>query len=325
MFSGCGGSSLGYQRAGCKTILACDFNPAAIETYRLNFPETNTIIENIRNMNYDKIHTLTGIKKGELDILDGSPPCTPFSMAGDRENTWGRSYKHSGESKIQRTDDLFFEFIRLIEELMPKTFIAENVSGLIKGKAKIYYNEIVRQMKKIGYNIQSFLLNAKDFEVAQTRQRVIITGIRNDIIPNPKAKLIPHKPISFIEAVRDLKIPEDEMVMARTIQGTQKQPYLHYIKQGESFNDYHPKQHWFNYCRASLTKPCPTITTHSNEIMHPLENRWLTVSELKRLSSFPDTFKFLSLNEGHIRIGNSVPPNLIKHVVTYLIKKAGLS
>lgn len=78
-FAGCGGSSLGYQRAGCKVILACDWEQKAIQTYKLNFPETPILQKDIRQVSGNEVLSITGLKEGELDILDGSPPCTPFS------------------------------------------------------------------------------------------------------------------------------------------------------------------------------------------------------------------------------------------------------
>ncbi len=171
-FCGCGGSSYGYKLAGCDIALACDWERSAIDIYNHNFPNTQTLREDIRKVNYKVIRDLTGINKYELDILDGSPPCTPFSTCGIREQGWGKDYIHTGDSESQRADDLFFEYIRIIDEMMPKTFVAENVSGLIKGYAKGYYKEIISQMKKLGYNLQSFLLNAADYEVPQRRESI---------------------------------------------------------------------------------------------------------------------------------------------------------
>src|SRR6476660_2565306 len=192
LFCGCGGSSLGYKRANCNIALATDFNPRALQTYKLNFPNTKIINEDIRNLTVKRITELTNIQPGELDILDGSPPCTPFSTCGLREESWNKTYKHTGERQAQATNDLFYELIRLVKELKPKTFIAENVRGLIIGKAKGYFLDIVAKLREIGYLVETFDINAKDFEVAQSRPRIIITGIRNDIIINPLTALQKH-------------------------------------------------------------------------------------------------------------------------------------
>ena len=162
-FAGCGGSSLGYQMAGCKVILACDWEKRAIETYQFNFPNTKVIKADIRSINEKQIFELTGIRPYELDILDGSPPCTPFSMAGNRQHSWGKSYIHSGDSEEQRADDLFFEYIRIIQILKPKIFVAENVKGLIIGVAKGYFKNIIANITKLTnneYEVKAILVNA---------------------------------------------------------------------------------------------------------------------------------------------------------------------
>jgi len=170
-FSGCGGSSLGYKRAGYEVQLAIDFEENAVRTYADNFPETLVWQKNIRDITGKMILDELGIKKGELDLFDGSPPCTPFSSAGKRTKGWNTSYKHSSESTSQRADDLFFEYTRLIGELNPKAFVGENVRGLILGKARGYFNLILREMKSLGYEVKVFDVMAKDFEVPLTRLR----------------------------------------------------------------------------------------------------------------------------------------------------------
>jgi DNA (cytosine-5)-methyltransferase 1 len=324
LFCGCGGSSLGYERAGCKVLLASDFNPRALQTYRLNFPHTLTLQADIRQVNATEIKSMIG-NKTKIDILDGSPPCTPFSMAGKREKGWNKIGKHTGEHTIQRTDDLFFEYIRLIGELKPKTFIAENVFGLIKGRAKDYYNKICEGMKAKGYRIKPFLLNAADFEVPQFRERVIIIGIRNDLKTDETVLLKKHPRISFFEAIKDLFVNEKEKIeMLSSLAKSVRSAYLPYLRQGQSIRLYHPKGQAFNYRRLKFDVPCCTLTCHSHQMIHPLENRWITLTEAKACASFPQDFKFFSSHDGLMRIGNSVPPNLIKNVAKYVIALANL-
>ena len=326
LFCGCGGSSLGYKRAGCDIRLASDFNPVALQTYNLNFPQTQTLLEDIRKIDDKLVTKLTKIEPNELDILDGSPPCTPFSASGKREKSWNKAYRHTGERTIQITNDLFYEYIRLVSELRPKTFIAENVRGLIVGKSKGYFIDITKKLKELGYDIQTFDINAKDFEVAQSRPRIIITGIRKDIIQNKQAKLKQHSEISFYEATKDLKLNNEELEQARnTITKSIQFQFTSKCKQGEAVEDYHFHNEGFNYMKVRLDKPIPTIVAHCDTLMHPTENRYLTLSELKRCASFPDNFKFISNHDGKIRIGNSVPPNLIKNVALYLIERANLT
>ena len=141
-FSGCGGSSLGYRMAGYRVLYANEFIDAARDTYNANKRDYTYLDgRDIRTVTSESILEIIKLKKGELDLLDGSPPCASFSTAGKREKAWGKVKKYS--DKAQRVDDLFFEFARLLEGLQPKTFIAENVSGLIKGTAKGYFLEIL--------------------------------------------------------------------------------------------------------------------------------------------------------------------------------------
>jgi len=324
-FCGCGGSSLGYKRAECNILLASDWEKKALDIYKHNFPETQIFQADIRVVNLDVITNLTGIKKGELDILDGSPPCTPFSTCGLREQGWGKSYIHSADTKPQKADYLFFEFIRLIDELKPKTFVAENVSGLIKGTAKGYYKQIIQQMKDIGYNTQSFLLNAADYEVPQRRERVIIIGFRNDIKQDESIvlKKFPYR-ISFRKAVEGLKNSDDELEHARKLSRSFLKQYISILPMGKNLSRFHKKGHHFNTKRESFDKPISTIIASSLSLVHPSENRYLTLAEVKRCATFSDDFWFPSIKAGCERIGNSVPPNLMKHIAKYVIKRANL-
>ncbi len=319
-FSGCGGSSLGYKRAGCKVLLAIDFEDRAVKTYKLNFPETEVWKRNIREVTGKEILKKLGLERGELDILDGSPPCTPFSLSGKRENGWNIEYKHSSESVVQRSDDLFFEFIRLVGEVKPRVFVAENVRGMVTGKAKGYFNSILRNMKLVGYDVQVFDVDAKHFEVAQSRPRIVFIGVRNDIAKKGmKPPLKTSKPISFHEAVKDIVNTEIELKWSSIDLDTKTGKLLKVTKQGESLSKHHPTGSYFNTTRIDPMKPIPTVTTKV-QIAHPYENRWLTISELKRCASFPDDFKFLSMTDAWVRIGNSVPPNLIKNIALYVRK-----
>src|SRR6185503_9599664 len=115
-----------------------------------------------------------------LDILDGSPPCSTFSMAGSREEAWGKEKQFREGQAMQTLDDLFFDFIALANKLKPKVIIAENVKGLIQGNAKGYVKEIYQKFEDTGYNVQLFLLNAATMGVPQRRERVFFIGLRND-------------------------------------------------------------------------------------------------------------------------------------------------
>jgi DNA (cytosine-5)-methyltransferase 1 len=197
-FSGCGGSSTGYRMAGFKIVWASEFVEAARDSYRANMdPETILDDRDIRLVSSDDILASTGLKRGELDLFDGSPPCASFSTAGKRHAGWGETKAYSDTE--QRTDDLFFEYARLLDGLQPKTFIAENVSGLIKGTAKGYFLEILAALKACGYRVEARLLNAQWLGVPQTRQRLIFAGVRSDLGLKPAFP----KPLPYSYSVRD--------------------------------------------------------------------------------------------------------------------------
>ena len=171
-FAGCGGSSLGYKMAGFKELLAVEWDDNAVETFRLNFPSVPVYHGDIAELTGKECLRLAGIKKGELDVFDGSPPCQGFSTAGKRQVSDDRN-------------NLFMEYIRLIKEIQPKVFVMENVSGMIKGKMKGKYIEIWNELNKLGYNVKSKLMNAMWYGVPQSRERLIFIGVRSDIGEKP--------------------------------------------------------------------------------------------------------------------------------------------
>lgn len=196
-FSGCGGSCLGYRMAGFKVRWASEFIPAAQETYRANHPDSILDTRDIRLVKPEEILSAIGLKAGELDLLDGSPPCASFSTAGKREAGWGKVKDYSDTK--QRTDDLFFEYVRILKGLQPKVFVAENVSGLVKGTAKGYFLEILAALKAAGYKVSAKVLDAQWLGVPQMRQRVIFMGVRNDL---PAVPVHP-SPLPYRYTVRD--------------------------------------------------------------------------------------------------------------------------
>lgn len=197
-FSGCGGSSLGYRMAGFKVAWASEFVPAAADTYRAN-ASAGTILDtrDIREVTAADVLAALGMAAGELDLFDGSPPCASFSTAGSREKHWGETKAYS--ETAQRTDDLFFEYVRLIDGIQPRVFVAENVSGLVKGTAKGYFKLILAAMRDCGYQVQARLLNAAWLGVPQARQRVIFIGVRDDLGVQP---VFP-APLPYQYTVRD--------------------------------------------------------------------------------------------------------------------------
>jgi DNA (cytosine-5)-methyltransferase 1 len=174
-FSGGGGSSLGYRMAGLKVVWANEFVESARETYRANFPDTIVDDRDVRSIRGREVLAAAGLEEGQLDVFDGSPPCSAFSIVGKREKGWGKAKSYS-DDKEQVVDDLFFEYARLMGEIKPRAFVAENVAGLVRGSAKGYFLDILARLKSQGYRVAARVLDAQWLGVPQVRRRVIFVG-----------------------------------------------------------------------------------------------------------------------------------------------------
>tara|TARA_R100000742_G_C4271626_1_gene90595 strand:+ start:402 stop:1478 length:1077 start_codon:yes stop_codon:yes gene_type:complete len=312
-FAGCGGSSLGYKLAGYNVLWANEFVNHAVEIYKAN--HKTTIVDNtdVRKVNAEDILKTLNLKKGELDLFDGSPPCMSFSTAGKREKNWGKEKKYFDHHQV--ADDLFFEYIRLVKGLKPKTFVAENVSGLIKGVAKGYFKIFLKGMIDAGYKVKAYLANGKYLGVPQARQRVFYVGVRNDL----KLEPVFPQPQQFVytlkDAIWDLRneTKEPDVWQNKRPDGT---PFMYaYGKEWEQLSQGQQSNKYFNVIRAAWDKPCNTIlatAARSASVCHPTENRKFTIKELKRIFGFPDDFVFFgNYKEQWARLGNCVPPPMI--------------
>jgi DNA (cytosine-5)-methyltransferase 1 len=167
-FAGTGGSSLGYHWAGYRELLAIDWEDHAVECFRLNFPEVPCWQRDITTVTASEILEFTGLKVGELDVFDGSPPCQGFSTAGKRQVNDPRNR-------------LFEAYVQLVHELQPKVFVMENVTGMAKGSMKGKFIEIMKVLKTLNYEVRARQMNALYYGVPQSRERVIFMGIRKDL------------------------------------------------------------------------------------------------------------------------------------------------
>jgi DNA (cytosine-5)-methyltransferase 1 len=321
-FSGTGGSSEGYKRAGFNVLASLEFIEEARKSYRLNFPNTPIIAKNIRETTGKEILELINLKKGELDVLDGSPPCASFSTQGAGVKYWGKEKKYS--DTVQRTDDLFDEQIRLIDEIKPKAIVIENVKGMTMGIAKNLLSNYILKIKKIGYDINVEVLNSAYFETATRRERMFIIGFRNDLKIKPSHPKPFSKPITYGEAIKSLKIPDDELEFLKNKIKNHKPTYEYWKKcpAGYNLSKVHPKGSYFSVTKASYDKPLPTIDTTPTNLIHPTVFRILSISELKICSSFGLDFKLSgSYEQQYERIGRAVPPNLMKHIALHIKEK----
>lgn len=200
-FSCGGGSSMGYKLAGYSVLGNCEIDPEMMKLYKTNNHPKYSFLMDIRQF-VDLPDEEIPDELKNLDVLDGSPPCSVFSMAGSREDAWNveKSFRE-GQAK-QRLDDLFFHFINVAKKLKPKVVIAENVKGLITGKAKGWVNQIIKAFDEAGYDVQIFLFNASLMGVPQKRERVFFIAHRKDLDYPKLTMRFDSKPIPF-EKVRE--------------------------------------------------------------------------------------------------------------------------
>ena len=180
-FSGGGGSSAGYKLAGGDFLFENEFQRVAMDTYLANWPGTPNICDDIKNVTGQKIMEMTGLQVGELDILDGSPPCPPFSMSGTKRKGWNKEKVAYG-MKQKNIEDLTWEQIRIAGEMKPKVIVCENVKGLTMDYAQDHLNLMVRDFESLGYSTVYKVLKGHEQGVPQKRERVFIVSVRNDVL-----------------------------------------------------------------------------------------------------------------------------------------------
>lgn len=165
-FSCGGGSTMGYKLAGCQVIGNCEIDERINELYNRNHHPLHSYNMDIRDFVRLSDSDLP-TELFQLDILDGSPPCSVFSMAGNREDDWGKAKRFREGQAAQTLDDLFFEFIEAIKKLRPKAFVAENVKGMLLGGARGYVSDVLKKVDEAGYKVQLFCLNSANMGVPQ--------------------------------------------------------------------------------------------------------------------------------------------------------------
>ena len=180
-FAGGGGSSCGYKLAGGDVRYMNEFQQIHVDTYLKNFPDTVHECKDIKQVTGKGIMELTGLKPYELDLLDGSPPCPPFSMAGTKREGWEQEKVAYG-MKQQNIEDLTWEQIRIAGDLMPKVIVCENVKGLSMDYARDHLNKMVRDFEALGYSVVWKIMKGHEHGVPQKRERVFMVGVRDDVL-----------------------------------------------------------------------------------------------------------------------------------------------
>ena len=350
-FAGGGGSSTGYRLAGGKILAVNEFVEEAQKTYAANYPNTIIIPGDIKKLTGKDFLETVGLQPGELDILDGSPPCSAFSMAGSVSHGEGRTHADAfGKTKqysyikgVSNVEDLFFEFLRIAKEIKPKVIIGENVEGLTMGEAKEYFHKIQNTFEDNGYLVVADVLNASEYGVPQSRKRTFIIGVREDVAEKiginflNMYQIYPEKnstKTTLGEAINDI-VNEDKEEIDYLLKalGTDKAVGKTLAKMPKDPDkvltgmDYHDKGHHFNLKRTSRGKPCPTITAMGNlagvaGTCHPTEDRKFTIKELKRIMSLPEDFILTGEHKKQSeRIGRMVPPLMMKALAESVYEK----
>ena len=307
-FSCGGGSSMGYKLAGYDVIGNVEIDPRVMEVYRKNnhpkYPYLMDVRDFLKIPDADLPEELF-----HLDILDGSPPCSVFSTAGEREKGWNKEKVFREGQAKQKLDDLFFYFIQIAEKLKPRVVIAENVSGLLKGNAKGYVNEIFKAFEAAGYTTQLFLLNAAFMGVPQKRERCFFIAQRKDQ-GFPKLKLqFDEKPIVFGEVRTDKGIFVDPQSVAGKMlaKRTRKDKDLADISErirGKS-SGFLQKIDWDN-CIAHTN-------VSGSESYRGYDGMRQSIGDKRNIQTFPQDYDFMDQDPNFIT-GMSVPPVMMAQV-----------
>lgn len=343
IFAGAGGMATGAIQAGVDVVLAIEKDPIAAQTYLANNKRTSVVVDDIKNINDIQFE-----RKDESIVLFGGPPCQGYSFS-NRKN---RSINNS-------KNWLFKEFIRLIQLVSPDWVVIENVPGLKKMKKGFFLETICHDLYKLNYTPTFKILNAVDYGVPQIRERLFIVASKHGIAFDFPTEVTKNNPVTVFEALHDLPKLENGSLehelkykskansdYAKKMRGNRRivtHNYVtknskiildryKYIKQGGNWKDIpselmrnykdHTRCHGGIYRRLHNSKPASIITNYRKSMMvHPSENRGLSVREAARLQSFPDSYSFCgSLDQKQQQVGNAVPPLLSEAVFNRIIE-----
>ena len=302
-----GGSTMGYKLAGFEVLGGVEIDPKMSEIYVKNHNPKYEYLMGVQEFKNIPDAQLPS-ELFELDILDGSPPCSSFSMAGSREKNWGKKKKFREGQAEQVLDDLFFDFIDVAEKLKPKVVVAENVKGLIQGNARGYVKQIFKRFREAGYSCQLFLLNAAAMGVPQKRERTFFLANR---LGADKIRL------EFSEGA----IPLKEAFKNIDTGGYIKLPpslvkEYNRLKVGD-------KGKYFSCSIASPLLPSSTITSKvcisAGSVLH-WEGRNFSSNEVLQISSFPTDYEFNKVETGYV-CGMSVPPFMMQRIADQIYRQ----
>ena len=308
-----GGSCMGYKLAGYELLGDCEIDKKINDMYLSNFKVKYNFCMGVQDLIYQDLPK----ELYDIDILDGSPPCSTFSTNGKREKDWGKEkYFREGQEK-QVLSDLFFDFIRVAEKLKPKIVVAENVKGLILGNAKGYVNLIIKEFNKIGYDVQIFLLNAANMGVPQRRERVFFICRRKDL-NLPEIKLsFNEKPILYKEFKDSNYTPMNKDTM-------EYKRWLKRIPTDLSIGDIvkrteNGKVSCFSH-KIIKDNQTPLTQTAGDPFIRYDVPGFISEKDIKTIQSFPQDYNFRDQNASYV-CGMSVPPLMTKKIAMEIQKQ----
>lgn len=323
-FSCGGGSTMGYKLAGFDVLGCNEIDPKMMEVYIENHKPKYSYLEGIQTFKNRK-----DLPKElyNLDILDGSPPCSSFSMAGNRDEDWGKEKKFREGQSEQVLDTLFFDFIDLAKELQPKVVVAENVKGLLMGNAIEYVRKIYSDLDEAGYYCQHWLLDASTMGVPQKRERVFFIALRKDL-----AKPFLEWKDMFTEMPKlNLEFKETKIKFKEFIDGNGRElsENMKLVwgqrKEGDAAMDAaymreHNKVKYFSQGFLYKDKVCKTITSHEDSLVLFDYPKYTSKDEVCKIGTFPLDYNFLN-NKPHYIIGMSVPPLMTGKIAEQIYKQ----
>lgn len=317
-----GGSTMGYKLAGFDVIGCNEIDPKMMEVYKTNHNPKYAYLEPIQTF---KTRKDLPRELYDLDILDGSPPCSSFSMAGNREKDWGKEKKFKEGQSKQVLDTLFFDFIDLAKELQPKIVIAENVKGILMGDARKYVRKILEDFNKAGYVVQEFCLNSNRMGIPQKRERVFFIAIRKDLLTKlpknisllfndfPLLNLIFFEPLIKFSEIYE---PNNKERMLTEFSNELWQKREFGDSSFEQINERVHKKENMHFNKKFLYKhKVPNTVTGKDDCVLFDEPRHRSKLENLRCSSFPLDYNFLE-NKEYYLMGMSVPPLMTAQIAT---------
>ena len=315
-----GGSSMGYKLSGFDVIGGVEIDPKMMALYKANLKPKHSYLMGIQEFKNIPDEELPK-ELFDLDILDGSPPCTSFSTSGVREKNWGKKKKFREGKALQVLDDLFFDFIDTAEKLQPKIVVAENVLGLIQGNAKGYVKLIFKGFDAIGYDCQLFLLNAAVMGVPQKRLRTIFVA-RKRSLNFPKLFLAGYKePEIAVGTIKPGPKPPRLPISAALAELWHWTYNNDVVDLSIAALALYGKKNKFSFKRLRANEPSKTILGESECTLHWSEPRALTDFELAAICTFPTDYNFKGYIKPGYVMGMAVPPYMMNRISDQIFKQ----